>query len=70
MEYKDCPLCYNWDCECEDILTPEEYQRLVKEEKKKERRMVMISITMENLERSFQLAKKENAELLCKNNIR
>lgn len=28
---KDCPLCGRWDCEYEDILSVEEYERLVKE---------------------------------------
>jgi hypothetical protein len=32
VKMKDCPLCGRWDCECEDILTPEEYERLVNEE--------------------------------------
>jgi hypothetical protein len=36
MKYEDCPLCGRWDCACEDILSPEEYQRLVKEEEERE----------------------------------
>lgn len=36
MDLKDCPLCGRWDCECEDILTPEEYKRLVEEESLKQ----------------------------------
>lgn len=28
-EMKSCPLCSRWDCECEDILTEEEYKKLV-----------------------------------------
>jgi len=35
MKYEDCPLCGRWDCECEDILSPEEYKRLVEEEQQR-----------------------------------
>lgn len=28
----DCPLCGKWDCDCEDILTEEEYRKLIEEE--------------------------------------
>jgi hypothetical protein len=36
MEHKNCPLCGRWDCDCEDVLTPEEYAELVKKEEEKE----------------------------------
>lgn len=29
---EDCPLCSWWDCDCEDILSPEEYKKLVNKE--------------------------------------
>lgn len=29
-----CPLCGHLDCDCEDVLTPEEFEKLVKDEKK------------------------------------
>ena len=32
---KDCPLCGRWDCECEDILTAEEYKKLVEIEQER-----------------------------------
>lgn len=32
----DCPLCLRMDCECEDILTKEEFDRLVAEDSKNE----------------------------------
>jgi len=28
---KECPLCLRWDCECEDLLTKEEFDKLVGE---------------------------------------
>ena len=26
---KECPLCLRWDCECENLLTKEEFDKLV-----------------------------------------
>jgi hypothetical protein len=34
---ENCPLCYRWDCECEDILSKEEYERLVQEAKEEDK---------------------------------
>lgn len=31
----DCPLCLSWDCDCQDILSPEEFEELVKEQEER-----------------------------------